>query len=249
MEDSDFQYTNNDTTKESRKRTKRKSSTQTTNKFDNLSLIDFKPLTTAQSMMVDSYNEGMNVIADGYAGVGKTYVATYLGLKDLFDGNIEKIIFVRSAVSIRSQGFLPGSQAEKEAVYTTPFKSIVDSLLKNGTAWEVLSKKGYIEFMTTTYIRGISCDKSLIIIEEFQNMDASEIESVLTRVGKDSKVIICGDARQNDLNRKREQSCHEWLLTIARKMPDWFDVITFYPSDIVRSEFCKQLIITIAETP
>lgn len=213
--------------------------------FGNLALKSVSPLTEAQRQLFFSSKAGFNVIADGAAGSGKTYGATYLALERLFNNEIDKVVFVRSAVNIRSQGHLPGTQDEKEAVYTIPFKEIVNDLCENGTAWDILVKKDLIKFLTTTYIRGITLKNCVVIIDESQNMDIGEMESVLTRLGDNASVIICGDTRQCDLTRKRENSCHDWLLKIASNMPDYFDIVTFMYSDIVRSDFVKQLIITI----
>lgn len=214
-------------------------------KFDNLSLTSVAPLTEAQRQMFYAYAQGYNIVADGSAGTGKTFSATYLALKSLFDKEIEKIIFVRNAVSIRSQGHLPGTLDEKEAVYTIPFKAIVDELCGCGTAWEVLTKKDVVKFMTTTYIRGITLKNCVVIVDEFQNCDSSELESVLTRLGENSRVIVCGDTRQNDLSRKRETSSHDWMISVAGKMPTYFDTVNFTSNDIVRSEFVKALIMTL----
>jgi phosphate starvation-inducible PhoH-like protein len=82
-------------------------------------------------------------------------------------------------------------------------------------------------------------------MDEYQNSDVSEIYSVLTRLGENSRIILCGDTNQNDLTRKREQSCHDWIIKVAHQMPNYFDVVSFYPNDIVRSEFVKALIMTV----
>ena len=228
----------------SRKRKEKIVKTKTFN-IDNLHIKTISPLTQGQRQFFSSFDYGLNIVAHGSAGTGKTYLATYLALKQLINGDAETIIFLRSSVSIRSQGHLPGSLEEKEAVYMIPFKTIVNDICECGTAWDSLIKKDKIKFITTSYIRGITLDNCVLIVDEFQNFDASEMESVLTRVGKNSRVIICGDTRQNDLNRKREISCHDWLLRIAKKMPKHFDIVKFYSSDIVRSEFCKAIIIAI----
>jgi phosphate starvation-inducible protein PhoH len=209
--------------------------------------VELKPRTETQRQMIEGFLNGVNVLAHGSAGSGKSYVACYLALRDLFDGEKERVVFVRSAVSTRDMGFLPGSLEEKSAVYQTPFKSIVNELCGNGTAWDVLTKKGNIEFITTSYIRGTTLNDAVLIVEEFQNMDAPELESVLTRVGENTQVILCGDTRQSDLFRKREKSGVDWIKQVAERMPDWFDVVEFKSCDIVRSGFVKNLIQVIED--
>jgi len=213
--------------------------------FDNLALKHVEPLTEAQRQLFFSVKEGYNVIADGAAGSGKTYGATYLALEKLFNKEIDKVVFVRSAVNIRSQGHLPGTQDEKEAVYTIPFKEIVNDICENGTAWDILFKKDLIKFLTTTYIRGITLKNCVIIFDEFQNADSGELFAVSSRLGENSTIIFCGDTFQGDLNRKREKSGHDWLLKVSDKMPDYFDVVNFTYSDIVRSEFVKQMVMAV----
>lgn len=214
-------------------------------KVENFKLMEVKPLTEGQRQMMFAFKQGVNVVASGSAGTGKTFTASYLALEKLLAKDTTKIVVVRSAVSIRSQGHLPGTQAEKEAIYTVPYKNIVNQLLQCGTAWDSLTKSGMIEFTTTTYIRGLTFDNCVVIIDEFQNFDASEMESALTRIGENSQLIICGDFRQSDLQRKREISCHDWLVEVAKRMPKYFDVINFTHNDIVRSAFVKKLIMTI----
>lgn len=211
-------------------------------KTENFNLLGIKPLTEGQRQMMFAFKEGLNVVAEGSAGTGKSFTATSLALERLFAKDIEKIVFVRSAVSIRSQGHLPGTQQEKETVYTVPYKNIVNQLCQCGTAWDSLTKAGMIEFTTTTYIRGLTFDNCVMIIDEFQNMDISEMESVLTRLGENTQLIVCGDTRQNDLARKREQSCHTWLLRVAKILPKYFDVVSFTSEDVVRSKLCKAII-------
>ena len=211
-------------------------------KREGFSLTDIRPKTEAQRMMMAGYLEGQNVVAYGSAGSGKSFIACYLALKDLQEKEKQKIIIVRSAVPTRDQGFLPGSLEEKSAVYQIPYVNIINELCQNGAAWEIMTKKGMIEFMTTSYIRGVTLDDAVIIIDEFQNMDPKELESVLTRVGENSQLILCGDTRQSDLERKKQESSFEWLMKVAERMPDWFDMVRFMPCDIVRSGFVKKLI-------
>ncbi len=199
--------------------------------------------TEAQRIMIRSYLEEYNIVAYGSAGTGKSFVSCYLALKDLFDGKVEKIVVVRSAVQTRDMGFLPGSIDEKSLAYTLPYKAIVNEICQNGTAWDILTKKGMIEFLTTSYIRGTTLNESVVIIDEFANMTWHELNSVVTRIGKNCRLILCGDEKQCDLNLKREDSGFKNLIKVVSEMDDWFEVIKFLPEDIVRSDFVRDWII------
>lgn len=208
---------------------------------------DVQPKTYPQQQMVDAYNSGLNVVAVGSAGSGKSFVACYLALKDLFANNKSKIVIFRSAVATRDVGHLPGTLDEKMDVYTIPYKEIINQLCENGTAWDILTKKEAVKFLSTSYCRGITLDDSVIIIDEVQSMNKHELYTLLSRVGENTQVIICGDTRQTDLNPRKEESCYDFLINVARKMPDFMDIVNFHPSDIVRGEFCKKLIMVVED--
>jgi phosphate starvation-inducible PhoH-like protein len=216
---------------------------------DNLHLaIKVMPKTEGQRQMMFAFEEGLNILAYGSAGTGKSYVACHLALKKLFaDPKRNKIVIVRSAVQTREMGFLPGSLDEKSDPYKAPYKAIINQLCGNGTAWDILTKKGMVEFITSSYVRGITIEDCTIIIDEYQNMSQHECQSVLTRVGENCQVIMLGDTKQTDLNKKKEESCFDWVLNVTRRMSDWFDVVHFTPADIVRSGFCKALILAIED--
>lgn len=204
-----------------------------------------KPMTWAQTNMIESYARGANVVAVGSAGTGKSFIASYLALNSLFNKEVNKIVVVRSAVATRDMGFLPGSLQEKTEVFTIPYRQIFNDLCENGTAWDILTKKGMVDFITTSYVRGITLDNSIVIIDEFQSMTAHELYSVLTRAGKGTRIIVCGDTRQTDLDGRKEKSCYDWFMTVTQKMTDWFEVTAFLQQDIVRSDFVKALIMAV----
>ena len=206
-----------------------------------------EPMTWAQSDMIEGYARGANVVATGSAGTGKSFIASYLALNSLFSKDVEKIVVVRSAVPTRDMGHLPGTLQEKSEVFTIPYKQIFNDLCENGTAWDILTKKNMVEFITTSYVRGITLENAVVIVDEFQSMTAHELYSVVTRAGKGTRIIVCGDTKQTDLDGRREKSCYDWFVNVAAKMPQWFHHTNFVQNDIVRSEFVKALIIAVEE--
>ena len=138
------------------------------NRF-NMRKID--PLTATQEEFFDDYNRGFNIAAVGTAGTGKTMCAMYLGLKDVISNlDYEKVIIVRSAVQTREQGFVPGTKQQKEAVFTVPYADIAKDLFQRGDAWDILRQKNMVEFTTSSFIRGLTFDNSIIIVDECQSM-------------------------------------------------------------------------------
>lgn len=210
-----------------------------------LKVRHISPMTWAQSNMIEAYARGANVIAVGSAGTGKSFIASYLALNSLFQRDVEKIVVVRSAVPTRDMGHLPGTLAEKSEVYTIPYKQIFNDLCENGTAWDILQKKNMVEFITTSYVRGITLENAIVIIDEFQSMTQHELYSVLTRAGKGTRILVCGDTKQTDLDGRKEKGCYDWFINVANKMPDWFDITEFLHTDIVRSDFVKALIMAV----
>lgn len=209
-------------------------------------LRTIRPMNETQREFFESYIQGANVIGNGSAGTGKSFISLYLALTDVLD--VEKpqdrIIIVRSAVPSREIGHLPGSIEEKLAVYEEPYKDIVGNLMRRNNAYNDMKEAGKIEFMPTSFVRGLTWDECVVVLDEAQNLTIGEIHSVVTRLGHNSKLIICGDIGQNDLVlRKSDVSGFLELLKIADRMPDDFDVITFGHDDIVRSRFVRAWII------
>lgn len=204
-----------------------------------LTLQPREPLTQNQSLAFES---DKNLIMHGIAGTGKTYVACYLGYKALTDKEQRKMVIIRSAVPTRDIGFLPGTDKEKSAVYEEPYKDIAAELFERGDAYSILKQKFVVEFMTTSFIRGITIDDAVILVDECQNMTFHELDSIITRVGNNCRIIFCGDFRQDDFSGKREQSgLHEFFKIL--KKTERFDMIDFQIEDIVRSDLVKDYII------
>jgi predicted ribonuclease YlaK len=206
----------------------------------------FQPLTENQNKFFQAYKQGDYFIAlHGVAGTGKTFSALYKAIEEVLDkGNtFEKIIIVRSAVQSREIGHLPGSIDEKMEIYQQPYRQICETLFGRRDAWDRLEEQGHIEFISTSFIRGMSFDNAIIIVDEMQNMTFEEIDTVMTRVGNQSKIIWCGDYRQTDLNKKKNDvSGLLKFFDIAYHMGA-FTRIEFTPDDIVRSSLVKDYIL------
>jgi len=205
-----------------------------------------KPLTPTQEELFQSYRSDNNIAAIGTAGTGKTMCALYLALNDVLQkGEYEKVVVIRSAVQTREQGFMPGSKAQKEAVFEQPYTDIVNDLFGRGDAYQVLKSKGMMKFMTSSFVRGLTFDNTIIIVDECQSMTYHELDTIITRVGESSKIVFCGDTRQDDLATSRNRADVSGLrdfLQVIQKV-DSFDTITFTPDDIVRSGLVKEYIL------
>jgi predicted ribonuclease YlaK len=209
-------------------------------------LKTFQPLTENQKLFFNAYKQGDYFVAlHGVAGTGKTFCALYKALEEVLDKSnpFKKIIIVRSAVQSREMGHLPGDVDEKMEIYQQPYVQICETLFERKDAYQRLNEQGYIEFISTSFIRGMSFDDAIIIVDEMQNLTFEEIDTVMTRVGYRSKIIWCGDYRQTDLNkRKNDMSGILKFFDIAWHMGA-FTKIEFTPDDIVRSSLVKDYIL------
>lgn len=209
-------------------------------------LKTFQPLTQNQKIFFDSYKRGDYFVAlHGVAGTGKTFCAMYKALEEVLDkGNpFKKIIVVRSAVQSREIGHLPGDVTEKMEIYQQPYQQICETLFGRKDAYQRLAEQGFVEFISTSFIRGMSFDDAIIIVDEMQNLTFEEIDTVMTRVGYRSKIIWCGDYRQTDLNKKKnDMSGILKFFDIAMHM-EAFTKVEFTPDDIVRSSLVKDYIL------
>jgi len=160
-------------------------------------LTKLEPLTANQKLAFDSFASGNHLCLDGSAGTGKTFISLYLALEAVLNKDYEKVIIVRSAVPTRDMGFLPGTQEEKEDAYTAPYKAIVNDLFLDQEAWTKLTSGKTIEFLTTSFIRGITIKNAIVIVDESQNCNYHELCSVITRLGEDCRFIMSGDYYQS----------------------------------------------------
>ena len=208
-------------------------------------LIEREPWTSAQKDAFKSYKAGQHLALMGAAGTGKTFIATYLALEEVLDKNTpyEKIVFVRSAVPTRDMGFLPGTLEEKEEAYKAPYKAIVEELFNESIAWDKLVNDKKIEYLTTSYIRGLTIKNAIVIIDEAQNCNYHELCSIITRLGEDTKILVCGDHYQSDFRTEKDKEGLNGFLYIIRHMK-YFDIINCTWEDIVRSGLVRDFLMT-----
>ena len=217
-------------------------------------LVDIQPITDNQKVLFDSYKEGKNVIAYGAAGTGKTFITLYNALKDVLDESTpyERIYIVRSLVATREIGFLPGDYEDKSDIYQVPYKHMVKYMFQmpSDADFEMLygnlKAQETIKFWSTSFLRGTTLDRSIIIVDEFQNLNFHELDSIITRIGEDSKIYFCGDASQSDLQKTNERNGIVDFMKIVRSMPS-FNLIEFGIDDIVRSGLVKEYLIAKLE--
>ena len=213
-------------------------------------LLDIEPITDNQRILFESYKANKHLIAYGAAGTGKTFVTLYNALKDVLDDNTpyERIYIVRSLVATREIGFLPGDYEDKSDIYQVPYKHMVKYMFQmpSDADFEMLygnlKSQDTIKFWSTSFLRGTTLDHSIIIVDEFQNLNFHELDSIMTRVGENSKIMFCGDASQTDLQKTNDKNGIVDFMNILRKMPS-FDIIEFGVDDIVRSGLVKEYII------
>lgn len=201
------------------------------------------PLTENQQLTFDAFERGDNLVLHGLAGTGKTFISMYLGLREVLEGNkYHQVIVMRSVVPTRDIGFLPGNAKEKSKVYEGPYYAICNELFGRGDAYDILKNKNTIEFMTTSFIRGITLNNAIVIVDEVNNMTFHELDSIITRLGKNCRIMFCGDFRQSDLPKQAERNGLLDFMDILERMKS-FTHVEFQQEDIVRSGLVKQYII------
>jgi phosphate starvation-inducible protein PhoH len=221
---------------------RRKSSEQTLDQSFRLKKI--APMTDTQSDVFDAYYENFNLFLFGCAGTGKTYISLYLALKEVLNPNspYRKVYVVRSSVPSRDMGFMPGKLQDKMAVYEAPYISMLNDLFGRGDAYQIAVQKGVFEMISTSFLRGVTFENCIIIADEIQNCAFQELDTFITRVGNNTKVIMCGDIEQCDLFRnKYDTSGLPQFMKILNRM-NCFEFVEFRAEDIVRSGLVKEYI-------
>ena len=210
-------------------------------------LVDIEPLNDNQKNLFKSYKDGKHLVAYGCAGTGKTFISLYNAVKDVLNESTpyEHIYLVRSLVATREIGFLPGDHEDKADIYQIPYKNMVKYMFQmpSDADFEMLygnlKSQDSIKFWSTSFLRGTTLDNSIVIVDEFQNLNFHELDSIITRVGENTRIVFCGDASQSDLIKTNDRNGIVDFMNILRKMPS-FDIIEFGIDDIVRSGLVKE---------
>ena len=210
--------------------------------FKDFRLNDIDPLTDAQKQVFDYYEQDFNLVLHGSAGTGKTFLILYLALKEVFAKRYKNVVIVRSAVPSRDLGFLPGTMEEKTEVYKLPYVHICEKLFGDDTAYQRLEDRGLIVFTTSSFLRGLTFDNCIIVVDEYENFIGSECHTIMTRLGQNSKIMFCGDFEQTDLQREKEKRESSDFVGVLSQMNE-FKLIRFDITDCVRSGIVKSYLI------
>ena len=208
-------------------------------------LTSLEPITDNQGMVFEYFKKEYHMVLSGSAGSGKTFLSMFLALEQVLDKDTpyDKLIIVRSVVPTRDIGFLPGTKEEKEDVYTQPYVSIAHELFEDKGAYEKLVTQGALQFLTTSYIRGTTLRNAIVLVDEMQNLNFHELDSVITRVGENCRFIMCGDYYQSDFEKKNDKDGIIKFLNILDNMKR-FKHVEFTWKDIVRSDLVREYIVT-----
>ena len=213
-------------------------------------LNDIKPITDNQKEVFNSYNKGQNLFLYGVAGTGKTFVALYNALKDVLDPKSprERVYIVRSLLPTRDIGFLPGDEEDKSYLYQVPYQNMVRFMFQRGSDAEFdrlytdLRNQGTVDFLSTSFLRGITIDNGVIIVDECQNLNFHELDTIMTRVGQNTRIVFAGDIQQTDLTKTNDRNGILDFVNIMQQMKE-VDCIEFDLGDIVRSGVLKSYLI------
>lgn len=208
-------------------------------------LITVEPMTLSQEVVFKAWDEGNHIVMSGSAGTGKTFTAMYLALEDVLDKGKEwdKVVLVRSVVPTREIGFLPGTLEEKIDAYTGPYRQICSELFEDREAYDKLVRHGSVQFVSTSHVRGTTFNDAIIIVDEMQNLTFHELDTIITRVGRNCRIIFCGDYYQSDFVKSGDKQGVIGFLEILEIMQK-FTVVEFTWADIVRSDFVRDYIMT-----
>jgi len=213
-------------------------------------LISIKPITDNQKIVFETWKKKQNQFLFGCAGTGKTFVSLYLALQDVMNlqTKYDKVVLVRSLIPTREIGFLPGDEEDKAALYQVPYANMVQFMFQQpneqafNMLYDKLKQQGSLYFLSTSFLRGLTFDNSIIIVDECQNLNFHELDTIITRVGQDSKIVFCGDFGQSDLSKTSEKNGLHDFLRILEEMEE-FNCVEFDIGDIVRSGFVRNYLI------
>ena len=216
----------------------------------NSDLVKIEPVTDNQKVVFDSYKKGKNQFLYGCAGTGKTFITLYLAMQEVLrnDTPYDRVVMVRSLIPTREIGFLPGDEEDKAALYQVPYSNMVQFMFKQpneqafSMLYDRLKTQGSFYFLSTSFLRGLTFDNSIIIVDECQNLNFHELDTIVTRVGQDSKIMFCGDFMQTDLSKVNERNGLHDFLRILEEMEE-FNCLEFNIGDIVRSGFVRNYLI------
>ena len=213
---------------------------------DGLTKKTFEPLTENQSIAQAAWKNNKHLMLIGSAGSGKTYIGLNFAIEELDKkgSGVRKIVIIRSSVSVRDVGFMPGNAKEKARHYEAPYISVVNQTFGRGDAYDVMKGKNKIDFSLTSFLRGTTFDDCVILVDEVQNMSFQELNTIITRIGVNSRIIFCGDTKQDDLTSERfkETSGLRQFISIINRLNE-FETVQFTTDDIVRSDLVKNYII------
>ncbi|WNL51114.1 phosphate starvation-inducible protein [Synechococcus phage S-CREM2] len=215
-------------------------------------MAPIEPITPNQEKIFKAWEDGKHMFIYGCAGTGKTFCALYNALREVLKDNsdYDNVYLVRSLVATREVGFLPGDLEEKTAMWQTPYREMVKYMFELSSDEEFdmlygnLRSQGSIQFQSTSFLRGVTLDNAVIIIDEMQNLNFHELDSIITRVGEGSRIIFCGDAYQSDLIRDKERNGIHDFMRILDVMKEDFSLIEMGVDDIVRSGLVRNYLIT-----
>ena len=226
------------------KRRNQKNENKQSNPTINFTLDNVQPMTQHQKITFKAYKEGKHLMLHGIAGTGKTFISLYLALEELLsaDSQYKKIYIVRSVVPTRDMGFLPGSNKEKTKVYEAPYYAICTELFGRSDSYEYLKQRGLVEFISTSFIRGITLNDCIVVVDECQNATSHELDSVITRVGKNCKIMFAGDFSQSDFIYDRDKNGLKDFMRVIKNIKA-FQFVEFTKEDILRSDLVRDYII------
>lgn len=206
---------------------------------------EIQPLTQSQTKTFDEYDNDQNLLLHGSAGTGKSFISLYLAIDEIMNTNSDyhKILLVRSVVPSRDMGFLPGGVKDKIAAYESPYYTIFSKIFGRDDAYDILKQKKLVEFISTSFLRGMTLENCIVVVDEMQNMTFDELSTIITRLGeKSSKIIFCGDTRQTDFVKDKEKSGLVNFMRIIERMKS-FSCIEFGLDDIVRKGIVREFLV------